>query len=229
MSTIVNVTRYHLVDWIQILLLPWLITVVTFLVNLVIFMLLPTPDAGFYSGGLGTMYIFLLIVGALLVTRSLPFGLAMGASRRSYYLGSTFLVGGMGIAFGLALAVLQVLERVTGGWGLTIHFFRVPWLLDGPWYLTWLTSAVLLVLLSIYGMWFGLVYRRWNVIGTVTFIVGQVFVLLAAAVLITWLQVWPALGSFFTALSALGLTAVLAAIAAALAIGGFITMRRVTV
>jgi hypothetical protein len=36
----------------------------------------------------------------------------------------------------------------------------VPYILAGPWYLTWLTSSVLLILMFIYGMWFGIVYRR---------------------------------------------------------------------
>ncbi len=40
-----------------------------------------------------------------------------------------------------------------------LHFFRVPWIMDGPWYTTWLTSFVLLVLFLFffYGMWYGLV------------------------------------------------------------------------
>jgi hypothetical protein len=33
--------------------------------------------------------------------------------------------------------VLQLIERATGGWGLRMEFFRVPYLLAGPWYLTW--------------------------------------------------------------------------------------------
>ncbi len=28
-------------------------------------------------------------------------------------------------------------EVVSSGWGLNMHFFRVPYILDGPWYLTW--------------------------------------------------------------------------------------------
>ena len=65
-------------------------------------------------------------------------------------------------------------------------FFRVPYILDGPWYLTWLTSFVVLTLLFVYGMWFGLVYRRWSLVGLVAFIAGQVTVLLAGALVATW-------------------------------------------
>lgn len=41
-----------------------------------------------------------------------------------------------------------------------MHFFRFWWLLEGPWYETWLTSFALFTLVFVYGMWFGLVHRR---------------------------------------------------------------------
>ena len=132
-------------------------------------------------------------------------------------------------AVGLALTVLQAIERATGGWGVAMHFFRVPYILDGPWYLTWLTSFVALALLFVYGMWFGIVYRRWNLAGPVTFIAAQVTVLLAVALLITWIHAWPGTGRFFTALSAAGLTGLLAVLAAALLAGGYATIRRATI
>ncbi|MGH3318578.1 MAG: hypothetical protein ACRDN9_00085 [Streptosporangiaceae bacterium] len=229
MSTLVNVARYHLVDRIPYLLLPWGATAFAFLVNLVVFAAVATPSDGAYSGGLITLYVILFVLGVLSVARSLPFGFALGLSRRSYYLGTVLLVGGLGAVYGLAVAVLQVVERVTGGWGLTMHFFRVPWILDGPWYLTWLTSFVVLALLFVYGMWYGLAYRRWGIIGLAVFIATQVIVLVAVALVLTWAGAWPEVGRFFATLSAAGLTGVLAAIVALLAFGGFTTMRRVTV
>jgi hypothetical protein len=110
-----------------------------------------------------------------------------------------------------------------------MRFFRVPWILDGPWYLTWLTSFVVLALMFVYGMWWGLVYRRWDLTGVVTFIAAQVVVLLAAALVVTWANAWANIGHFFTDLSAAGLTGVLAAVAVALLAGGSATMRRVAV
>ncbi|MQA15487.1 MAG: ABC transporter permease [Pseudonocardiaceae bacterium] len=229
MNTLVKVVRYHLVSRAQYVLLPVGVTAFAFLVNLVIFAIVPTPQAGSFSGGLVTLYIFLFVSGVLSVTMSLPFGFTLGLSRRSYYLGTILLVLVLGAVYSLGITVLQAVEGAVGGWGLSLHFFRIPWFLDGAWYLTWLTSFVLLVLVFVYGMWFGLVYRRWDVTGLVVFIATQVVVLLAAALITTWVEAWPAIGDFFTTLTALGLTAVLAAIAAALALGGFTTMRRVTV
>jgi hypothetical protein len=162
MKTLVNVARYHLVDRVTYLALPWGIMMFSFLVNVAIAATVPPPPGGQYTGGLATIYIFLLICGAYSMTRSLPFGLMLGVSRRTYYLGTALLVAALGVLYGLGLTVLQAVERATDGWGLSLHFFRVPWIMDGPWYQTWLMSFVLLVLFFLYGMWYGLVFRRWS-------------------------------------------------------------------
>ena len=228
MKTLVNVARYHLVDRLTYVALPWGIMAFSFLVNLVIATVLPSPQ-GDYTGGLVTIYVFLFVCGALSMTRALPFGLMLGVSRRRYYLGTALLIVALGVLYGLGLTVLQAVERATGGWGTGLHFFRVPWIMDGPWYQTWLTSFVLLVLFFWYGMWYGLVFRRWNVVGLVAFIAAQIVVALAAIVIVSAMHNWAAVGQFFTTLTAPALTGVLAALAVALGLGGYTTIRRVTI
>ena len=110
-----------------------------------------------------------------------------------------------------------------------MYFFRVTYLLNGPWYLTWLTCFVGLTLLFVFGMWFGLIYRRWNVPGLLAFIAALVTLLLGGALIATWVSAWASIGHFFTTLSASGLTGVLAALTVALLAGGAATIRRVTV
>ena len=228
MSTLMNIARYHLVDRLTYLALPWGIMAFSFLVNLAIAAVVPSPQ-GNYTAGLVTIYVFLFVCGALSMTRSLPFGLMLGVSRRSYYLGTALLIVVLGAVYGLGLTVLQAVERATGGWGLALHFFRVPWIMDGPWYVTWLTSFVLLVLFFGYGMWYGLVYRRWSVPGLVTFIAAQVLVALAAVVAVSLTHHWAAVGQFFAMITGPALTSVLAVVAVALGLGGLTTIRRVTI
>lgn len=88
---------------------------------------------------------------------------------------------------------------------------------------------MVLALLFGYGMWFGVVYRRWNLVGAMTFLAGQITLLVGAALLITWTHDWAGVGQFFTALSAIGLTGLLAAATAAILLGGYGTIRRATV
>ena len=228
MKTLVNVARYHLVDRMTYVTLPWAVLVFSFLVNLVIATLAAGPHA-YYTGGLSSIYVLMLVAGAVSMTRSLPFGLMLGVSRRSYYLGTALLVVALGLGYSLVLALLEVAERSTGGWGFGVHYFRVPWLLAGPWYEAWATSFVLLVSFWLYGMWCGLVYRRWSLPGLASFFAAQVLAALAVVVAVSLSHSWPDIAQFFTNQTALVLTGVLAAVAIGFGLGGLATVRRVTI
>jgi hypothetical protein len=127
----------------------------------------------------------------------------------------------MSLVSGLVIAGLQAIERATDGWGLSITFFRVPHLLTGPWYATWLTSFVGLSVLFVYGMWYGIVNRRWGTLGLIAFLVVQAPVALA--------YTWADVGGHLASLSALDLTGVIAALTVVVLAGGHATIRRVTV
>jgi hypothetical protein len=132
--------------------------------------------------------------------------------------------------------VLQAIERATGGWGLSMHFFRVPYLLNGPWYVTWLTSAVGLFAVFAYGMWHGIVNYRWGALGTLTFLAAQVVVVVAGGFIAAsehWHASSAATGSTAAGstagLTPLGLTGIAAALTVLLLVGGQATIRRATV
>ncbi|HXW46804.1 MAG TPA: hypothetical protein VEL03_18585 [Streptosporangiaceae bacterium] len=228
-STLVKVARFQLVDRTGYIILPWAILAFDFLVNLALIASWRAPHAPAQTGACAAIYLFFMVVGALSIFQALPFALSLGVSRRSYYAGTALLAIGLAVVYGLALAVLQVIERATGGWGVSLRFFRVYYILPGPWYLTWLTSFVGLTLMFVYGMWVGLVYRRWNLPGLVVFFAAQATLAVAGVIAAARASAWPAIGHFFTTLSAAGLTGLLAALAAVLLAGGYATMRHVTV
>ena len=166
MSTYINVARYHLVQRFNYLILPWAILAFVFVVDVVILALTPAGHSSHrYVGGLASL--FVIVVRPRRAERRPVPALRSGprsqpplllsrdcAARRRPRRGRR---GGRHRG--------QAIERSTSGWGLAMGFFRVPYILDGPWYLTWLTSFVVLTLLFVYGMWFGLVYRRWSLVG----------------------------------------------------------------
>ena len=230
MNTWISVTRYHMVDRLTYTALPWIIQGFSFAVSVAIFAALgASTSKASYSGALATIYIIFAALGGQSISRRLQFAFTLGVSRRSYYAGTALLAVSLAVVDGLALTVLQLIERATDGWGIGLHFFRVPYILPGPWYLTWLTSFVGLALLFIYGMWIGLVYRRWSLLGLLTFVTAQVVVIVAGVIITSNDHAWPAIGHFFTTLTAAGLTGLLAALALALLAGGYTTARRVTV
>lgn len=80
-----------------------------------------------------------------------------------------------------------------------------------------------------YLTWTGAGRGRWGLLGLTTFVVAQMLVALAVVAVVTLTHDWTAFGHFFTTVQAPALTGVLAALTLALGLGGFTTMRRVTV
>jgi hypothetical protein len=213
-NTMINVARYHLVvQPVLIVTLPLATLAAAFAVN--------AASGHTWRDGAATIFIMFFFLGVQRIGRWLPFGLALGATRRSFYAGTTLLGVSMSLVYGLLIAGLQAIERATGGWGLSVTFFRMPPLLNGPWYATWLTAFVVLSALFVYGMWYGIVNLRWGVLGLLAFIAVQVLIWLAIRSEYPW--------KHLTSLSALELTGVIAALAVLFLAGGRATIRRVTV
>jgi hypothetical protein len=228
-NTYLKVARYHLVNRVQYTLLPlgWL--AFAFAVCVVIFTIVDPSTKNGHVGALASIFFIFLALGVQSVVQLLPFGFALGLSRRTYYLGTVLLVTGLSVTYGLLITIMQEIERATGGWGGHLSFFRVPYILNGAWYLTWLTAFMGLLFFFLLGMWCGLIYRRWNLIGVFGFAATVITVALAGALSITWTHTWSGFDHFFRALSATGLTGMIAALALVLLTGGAGTMRRVTV
>ena len=227
MNTWVKVARFNLERRANYLLLPWILPL-AFAVGAVTSGRGPGHDA---TGYLLSFFISFAVQGWRTIGRSLPFGLTLGASRRSFYSGTALFGMALALVYGLVLSALQAIERATDGWGLSMHFFRVPYLLDGPWYATWLTSAVGLFALFVYGMWYGILNHRWGSLGTGAFIAAQALVVVAVAVVVSfehW-HLWSRAGGSFAGLTAPGLTGVVAGLAVLLLAGGRATIRRATV
>ena len=214
MNTMIKVARYHLARPVLFVAPPWATLALIFAVNV-------ARGGDTFRDGLGTFFLMFFVVGVQRIGGWLPFGLALGLTRRSFYAGTALLGVSMSLVSGLVIAGLQAIERATGGWGLSITFFRVPHLLNGPWYATWLTSFVGLSVLFVYGMWYGIVYYRWGTLGVLAFIAVQVLVALAYS--------WSGVGGHLASLSALDLTGVIAALTVVFLAGGHATIRRVTV
>ena len=230
MSPVIKVARLHLVDRFSYTWLVWGILAFTFLVNYAIFAVIgPTEVDGSYTFALVSIYIFMAVIGVGAATRFLPFAFTLGVSRRTYYLGTVALVVGLCALYSVMLTALWALELATDGWGIQMHFFQVAWLLWGPWYQVLITNFVLLSLVFLVGLLYGLIYRRFALIGTILFSAALTLVIVGAVLLISWQQWWPLVGEFLADLNLLAATALLASVALVVALGGYGTIRRITV
>jgi hypothetical protein len=169
------------------------------------------------------------VIGVQAATKFLPFAFTLGVSRRTYYLGTVLLVVGLCAVYGAVLTVLWWIEGLTNGWGMQLHFFRVPWILDGPWYQVLITNFVLLSLVFLFGLWLGLIYRRFALLGSIVFYCAVSLIVVVAVMIITWQQAWPQVWNFLVNLDILAASGILAVLAAVVGLGGFLTIRRITV
>lgn len=230
MNKISTVARLHLVDRFSYTWLVWGMLAFVFATNAAIFAVIPqTQPTGNFTGALVTLYIFMTLIGVHAATRFLPFAFTLGVSRRTYYLGTVALVVGLTAIYSVVLTGLWGIEKATDGWGVQMHFFGVPWILDGPWYQVLITNFVLLTLTFLTGLWSGLIHRRFAMVGTMLFLGAATLLAVAAVVLITWREWWPAVGAFLADVDILAASGILAIVAAFVALGGYATIRRVTV
>ena len=232
-ANLVKVARLHLVDRFSYTWMVWGLMAFIFAINVAIFAVIPlTQPAGDFTGALISIYIFMAVIGVQAATKFLPFAFTLGVSRRTYYLGTVLLVVGLCVVYAAILTVLWWVEGLTGGWWMQLHFFRVPWILDGPWYQVLITNFVLMTLVFVFGLWAGLIYRRFALIGSVIFFGCLSLIVVLGVMVITWRGAWVAFGSFVAnldILAASSLVAVLAVLAVLAGLGGYLTIRRITV
>jgi predicted outer membrane lipoprotein len=229
-TNVFNVVRMHLVDRYGYTLLPWGILALVFGLTYAIFAVVHPPSyQDSATGGLSTLFIFVTVIGVQAATRTLPFAMSLGITRRSYFLGTWTLGILLSAVFAVIQAALTALEQATDGWGVNLRFFAIPWLFDGPWYETVASSFVLLMLFMAAGMWSGLIHKRWGVPGNVVFFAGWAVLAAAAIMVITWRGWWGQVGRFLAEVSMAGVIAVLAGMAVVALAGTYLTIRRIVV
>ncbi|MCE3553279.1 hypothetical protein LWC33_17670 [Pseudonocardia sp. RS11V-5] len=212
--------------------MPWLILAIAFAVNLVIFALVPDPPAGEpkVTGGLLSIYLFVVVAHLVTMTQVFPFALGLSVTRRDFFTGTALFIVAQSAVQGLLLTLLLALEQATGGWGMGLHFFGVPSLVQQNWVLQWLVYTVPFLLFSFASILAGTILKRFGQLGMWIASVGLLLLGGIAAVLITWQQAWPTVGRFFAetpaALLFAGYPAMLAAFAAGVA---YLFLRRATV
>jgi len=82
-TSFVLIVRYLLLDWVTYLVLPWAWAAFGFVVDVVIMQLTPAGDTSQrWVGGLAGVFIVVFVLETQAVARALPFGLALGVSRR---------------------------------------------------------------------------------------------------------------------------------------------------
>ncbi len=238
---ILPVARLHVVNRLQVLVVPALILLFILAVNMVIWWLIlrsitdPADRADAqeglqYSGASFYVFVYAVVIGVQAVAYAFPYALGMSVTRRDFWLGSALAFVGLSAVYSAFITLLAVIEQLTNGWGLGGRMFTVLYFggADAPWYERFLLFFAAFLFCFFVGAMVSTLYQRWRVNGMLVFFAGLTVLVLGGIVLTTLTDSWPAVGAFFVAAGPGGLVAWSLVITALAAVVGFVVLRRST-
>lgn len=138
--------------------LPWVFLFSSFAVNLIIGFL--TGGETIYTGGIATVYIFMLVASITFLVQMFPFALGLSVRRKDFFLGIAGMIVMISLEIAIALYLLSLVEQWTGAWGVNLHFFNLPYLNDGSAIEQLLINFILMLNMSFLGVTVSSVYQR---------------------------------------------------------------------
>lgn len=230
MNRIMNVVRLQLSRKSTFIGIPLLILGGAGILSIIVFNMIPASAPVKYAGGASLSPIW-YFMGIGLYARNLtfPFAISLGVTRREYFLGSMLTAFFSSLGMAIVYGVGAVIEDATGGWGMNGYYFRVPglWEYMGPIY-TALMYLVLSMLLFAIGFGFASIFKRWGSLALTASLVALGLVLAGFVLLATKLNLWGAVGEFFSNLAAGGTFALVAALTVVVVAASYLPLRRST-
>lgn len=187
--------RMLVATWAMATLFPLGIMGSSFAINLLIFAAIRGQVDEPVTGGLASLYVTQLIFCAIGIHQNFSFAVGLNASRRSYYSAAVLVALAQSLAFGVFLYGCGLVERATGGWGLSVRFFDPLPLTHSGSPVSILVYAVPLALMSAAGLFIGAVAKRWGEIGMFLLSILSIVVVGGLVALITYLDGWSSVWS----------------------------------
>lgn len=186
------------------------------------------PDAFDYNGGVTWVMFYLVVVAVQAMNQTFSFTVGLGSTRRDYYAGTSLIFCVLAATFGVGIALMAGLERLTDGWGVNGRFFAPAFLQTLPlWQIAAIFTLALLLLMFI-GAAGGATFVRWGPTGLIAFF-GALAVLAIALnfgfIVLGW---WQPFADFITDRSAMEIAALTLPITAVCAALGYVLLRRAT-
>jgi len=179
MNRSTGVMRMHLRDKFSYLILPWIICLGSFAINLIVGGLVQ-EEKGFYSGGIMSIFIYMLVTGIVVVPQTIPFALGLGVRRSDYFAGTASTLTILSFIFSAMLTLFSWVEATTSGWGIKLGFFHLPYLFNGSHIQEFFVFFLIMLVMSLCGFIIACFHRRFGKTGTFTmfitlFLLGSLF------------------------------------------------------
>jgi hypothetical protein len=160
-------------------LMPWGILFSSFIINVAIGVLAGGKVA-IYTGGLSSIYIYMLIGVIVAVNTTFHFALGLSVRRTDYFLSTTIILTAISAIDAILLQTFALLEKnVFNGWGIQLHFFSLPYLNDGSVIEQFLIFFIVMLNMCFLGFVISSFYRRFGlpgltVLGTLLLLITSV-------------------------------------------------------
>ncbi|WP_268626832.1 hypothetical protein [Paenibacillus alvei] len=230
MNRVTTVMKMYSKDHIMWFFAPWCFVLLpSFLINVLIGYLLQ-PEQGYYSGGVISIFIYLLILGIVAVTQNFSFAFGISIRRKDFYFGTIlmFLIASVTVA--TIVILLSIGERsITQMLDANFHFFTLPYITDGSLLEQWWVYFATAAHLSTLGFMFAMFFRRFGRTGMfilfpVTLAISSIF-----SYLCTYYSWWGNIFLWFGSHSAAQLASYFFALAVIHSLLTFIMIRRTTI
>lgn len=196
--------RIHVANPWTTLITPWLILVGVFLANFAIWHIVlmaagdngVRPDAFHYNGGVSWVVFYMVVMAVQAMNQTFSFVVGLGATRRDYFLGTATLFVGLALMYGVGLALLAGVERLTDGWGVGGWFFAPGVFATMPLWEVAATYTLILLFMFFVGSAVGAVFVRWGANGIITFFAVVAVLVLGAVWAFTKASAWYDIAGF---------------------------------
>ncbi|WP_308633823.1 hypothetical protein [Paenibacillus silvisoli] len=209
--------------------LPWIILFSSFLVNFLIASLLPMEE-NIVTGGLMSIFIYMMVAGILTMSQTFPFALGMSVRRRDFYMGSMLMILLVSIWISVTLSILSYIEgSVIDGWGVRLYFFHLPYLSAGG-YLSQLVIFISTMLfLYMLGFLCASIFRRFGKTGMFGSAIVSALVLTVVIYMANYFGWWASVFNAVKDLTALDIALILFPLSVCLSVVSYVLLRRATV
>jgi len=176
---VINIHRKDRWGWLYI---PSIILSSSFLINLIVSLLINRGEK-FYTGGVTSIFVYVLVLGILVVAQSFPFAIGMSVTRKDYFFGTALMGLAANLIIALLMSIFAYLENMSNGWGNRFHFFHFPYLNEGTFFEQLGMYMILFNFLFFLGIFIGSFARRFGgkgllIYGLALFLIGSIVVLL---------------------------------------------------
>ncbi len=207
---------------------PWLVLLIQFFVSQIVILLIRLfgGETPIYPGGFITICVIMFLGGIVALNDTFPFALGWSCRRTDFFLGTTVIVVAVSGVTAVLWVFFSLLEIETGGWGLELSYFPLPYLTDGSLIEQIWIYFVVLANMDFLGCVIGSIYQRFGRAGILLFLL-VVLLLLSLFVLVwTALRWWGAFFAWFSQYTAFELALLLLPLTAFYLLASYLLLRR---